>query len=241
MSELSEDGGNGTRVAVVEESVLQRARIGQLLAQELHLDVVRTGSGMRSLVDWLRRTPQAEWPHLLVLGLPSRSDFVPFTHVVLTLRHAGIRVLAMSSPPSRLLARRLMTDGVDGLISTADTEADFLATVEEVLRGGEVITARARADVQSIARGPRLSAQEERVLVLYSSGLTIAETAESIGVRLDTARKYLTRVRDKYTAFGWPARSKLELARIAWAEGYADPEVTTNRPEPATTESTSSR
>ena len=63
------------------------------------------------------------------------------------------------------------------------------------------------------------------MLALYASGFTIVEVADRIGVRHDTARKYLNRVRAKFTAAGWPARSKLQLARIAWAEGYADPEA----------------
>ncbi len=204
---------------------MQRHRVGQLLAEELHLDVVQHGSGLGSFMQWLRPTEQMRWPHLLVLGIPAHGEVAPYSKVVAALRQAGIRVLAMTSSPSRPIARQLLADGIDGMVSTTDGEREFLRAADAVLSGRSVATPGALADVQRIAEGPRLSIQEERVLALYASGLTIVEVANSIGVRHDTARKYLNRVRDKFTAAGWPARSKLELARIAWAEGYADPDA----------------
>lgn len=213
--------------------MLQRSRIGQLLTQELRLDVVHSGAGMRPLLDWLRGVDQTQWPHLLVLGVPALGDAAPFAQAVGALRSAGIRVLAVTSAPSRRISRRLMTDGVEGFISTTDAESEFLHAAGRVLTGHAVTTPRAHTDVQRHAQGPRLSIQEERVLALYASGFTIAEVAVRIGVRHDTARKYLTRVRDKFTDAGWPARTKLQLARIAWAEGYADPDTDPLAVEPA--------
>ena len=233
MFEVREGTRRGRRAAVAEESVLQRSRVGQLLGQELRLDVVHTGGGIRPLLEWLRGVDQTQWPHLLVLGVPPQGEAAPYTQAVGALRSAGIRVLAMTSAPSRRISRRLMSDGVEGFVSTSDAESEFLHAAGRVLTGHSVTTPRAHADVQRHAQGPRLSIQEERVLALYASGLTIAEVAVRIGVRHDTARKYLNRVRDKFTDAGWPARSKLQLARIAWAEGYADPDTELLAVEPA--------
>lgn len=221
---------------MAEESVLQRSRVGQLLTQDLRLDVVQAGAGMRPLLDWLRSVDQTRWPHLLVIGVPAHGEIAPYVNAVAALRGAGMRVLALTSAPSRHISRRLMTDGVEGFVSTTDSESEFLSVAEKVIAGRVVVTDRALADVERQAQGPRLSIQEERVLALYASGLTITEVAVRIGVRHDTARKYLNRVRDKFTAAGWPARSKLQLARIAWAEGYADPDASDldARPVPVT-------
>lgn len=202
---------------------MQRNRAGQLLTEELRLDVVHTGAGLRPLLEWLRRVDQTRWPHLLVLGVPHRGEAAPYAEAVATLRGAGMRVLAVTSSPARHISRRLLSDGVEGLVSTSDSEPEFLSAAAKVLAGRGIATPRALADAERQVQGPRLSIQEERVLALYASGHTIAEVADRIGVRHDTARKYLNRVRDKFTAAGWPARSKLQLARIAWAEGYADP------------------
>lgn len=225
MFEVHGHARRGKRAAVADESVLQRSRIHQLLSQELRLDVVQTGAGMRHLLDWLRRADPSQWPHLMVLAVPSAGDVAAYSHAVGALRGAGVRVLAVTSSPARRISRRLLADGVEGFVSTADSEQEFLAAAGSVLAGRTLATARARADLQRQAQGPRLSIQEERVLALYASGFTIVEVADHIGVRHDTARKYLNRVRAKFTAAGWPARSKLQLARIAWAEGYADPEA----------------
>lgn len=223
--EVREDARHGRRAAVAEESVLQRSRVGQLLTQELRLEVVQAGAGLRPLLEWLRRVDQTQWPHLLVLGVPPRGEAAPYADAVAALRGAGMRVLAVTSSPARHISRRLMADGVEGFVSTTDSEPEFLSAAAKVLAGRAITTPRAHADAQRHAQGPRLSIQEERVLALYATGYTIAEVADRIGVRHDTARKYLNRVRDKFTAAGWPARSKLQLARIAWAEGYADPEA----------------
>lgn len=72
---------------------------------------------------------------------------------------------------------------------------------------------------------PRLSIQEERALVLYATGLSLDEVAASMNVQPYTARQYVNRVKSKYTKAGVTARTRLDLGRIAWADGYVDPAV----------------
>ncbi|MEU4014932.1 sigma factor-like helix-turn-helix DNA-binding protein [Microbacterium sp. NPDC028030] len=208
------------RAAVVDESVLQRTRVGQLLSQELRLEVVHATATVGQFLAWIERTDRTRWPHLLVIALDIHPGSSRDLTVIAALRAAGIRVLALLSSRSRVLTNQLVTAGIDAVVATADDEDAFLAAAQTVLSGGSTISAGARPPAPGPEGAPRLSRQEERVLALYASGLTIAEVAERIGVRHDTARKYLQRVRDKLSMPGRPARSKLELARIAWAEGY---------------------
>jgi len=208
------------RAAVVEESVLQRSRAAQLLREELGLDVVHAGASLRLFMAWLQRTDRTRWPHLLVLDLPSPDDTARDLDVIAALRDAGIRVLVLSALQPRSTARRIVSLGVDGIVSTADSEETFLSAAESALGGTVTISAQAHTAIYGAATALGLSRQEERALALYASGLTIAEVADRIGVRHDTARKYLKRVRTKFALAGHPARTKLDLARIAWAEGY---------------------
>jgi len=76
---------------------------------------------------------------------------------------------------------------------------------------------------------PRLSIQEERALTLYASGLTLEDVATAMHVRPDTAKQYLDRVKRKYSAAGIPARTRLDLGRIAWVDGYVDPTLPPQR------------
>lgn len=134
-----------------------------------------------------------------------------------------MRVLALTSPSTRTTARRVADAGTEGFVSTADAEDDFVAAAAIVLSGGTITTPSAHAIIHVSSAGTRLSEQEARVLALYANGLTISQAADAMGIRHDTARKYLNRVRDKFTSAGRPARSKLQLAQIAWADGYAEP------------------
>ncbi|GAB3601298.1 helix-turn-helix transcriptional regulator [Microbacterium tumbae] len=199
--------------------VLQRSRIGQLLADEGALEVVHESGALRQFMSWLSKADRGRWPHLLSFGVPADATDRPPLRAVSALRRAGIRILLVAPPSSRANSRTLMDSGADGIVSTSDGEAEFLAAATTVLAGAPFVSAHAQSMIDGTQRAARLSAQEERVLTLYASGMTVAEAAAAIGVRHDTARKYLNRVRDKYTAAGRPARTKLELARIAWAEG----------------------
>src|SRR5690606_3091471 len=70
------------------------------------------------------------------------------------------------------------------------------------------------------ATRPRLSAGEVTALTLYVSGLTTARVAERMGVRYETAKTYLRRVREKYAKVNRPASKKADLTRRAAEDGY---------------------
>jgi DNA-binding NarL/FixJ family response regulator len=59
---------------------------------------------------------------------------------------------------------------------------------------------------------PRLSTREREVLLAYASGMTLTAAARHVGVRPETAKTYLDRVKAKYQALGRPTRTKHELA-----------------------------
>lgn len=210
------------RAAVIDESVLRREAIQQALGDELQLKIVMTAGDARTLVSWLRRADRSRWPHLVALSLPPDGGATEHSHIVAALRGAGMRVLALTSGASRSIGKRLHDDGIDGLLSHSDTRQELLTVAESVLAGRRTVSPAAEFETVRSPWGVRLSHQEERILALYASGLTVAEAAAAIGVRHDTARKYLARVRDKYTAAGRPARSKIDLARIAQDEGLIE-------------------
>ena len=106
------------RAAVVEESVMQRARSVQLLQGELGLEVVHFCSSLRSFLAWMQNTDRMRWPHLLVLDLPSEDDAPRQLDLLAALRDAGMRVLILSTLRARHLARRVISRGVDGIVST---------------------------------------------------------------------------------------------------------------------------
>ena len=70
---------------------------------------------------------------------------------------------------------------------------------------------------------PELTDQEQRVLMLYASGLKMAAVARTLHISPYTAKEYIDRVRTKYANAGRPASTKLDLHREAVRDGYVEP------------------
>lgn len=212
-----------TKVAVVEDHTLQRTYTTRLLASQPDLDVVFAGEALPDLLHWLRGAPPQHRPQLLLLDLMAdRRD--PADPVdVRRLVSGGVRVLIFSAMTSARLVRSMLESGVSGVIGKRDSEASILNAVRSTLSGREWMSTELAEVIAHDPQRPRLSDQEERALVLYSSGIPLDDVANSLGVKKDTAKKYLQRVRNKYAGAGRPMRSRLEMSRIAEADGYVEP------------------
>ncbi len=208
------------RAAVVEPYVMQRTRTAEVLERQGGLEVVHASDSMAALMTWMRGQDRSNWPHLLVVDLlplrPGDRDVAAVT----ALREAGMRVLLLSGLSPRRSAQRVAVAGVDGIVSKLDAEQTFLECVAAALVGEPAVSAVARAAISRSADAPDLSPQEAKVLALYVDGSPIAAVAEQIGVRPDTARKYLARVKQKYASMGRTASTKLDLARLAYEDGF---------------------
>jgi len=211
------------RVAIVEDHLLQRARTEELIAREPGFEVVFSAETLPLFVEWVRAEPRESRPHLLVLDLMVERRPSVDLAVVEALLDAGLRIVVLSALASPALVRGIVRAGVTGIVGKRDSEDDILAAIRAVLRDEEWMTTELAAVIAGDADRPKLSVQEERALVLYASGLTVAQLAVAMNISSETAKQYLDRVRLKYTRAGVPARSKLDLGRIAWSEGYLDP------------------
>ncbi|MFG2334969.1 hypothetical protein [Streptomyces yangpuensis] len=69
------------------------------------------------------------------------------------------------------------------------------------------------------AEVPHLAPQELRVLLGYTSGLTLESAGRRAGIAPNTAKFYLSRVKAKYLAAGRPAHTKIELAERVREDG----------------------
>lgn len=211
------------KVAIVEDHLLQRRRTAQLLNSQQGLKVVHACETMPEFMTWLSTSEPAQRPHLLVLDLMVEREPSVDPRTVKALVDAGLRILVLSALASPPLVKEVIRAGVGGVVGKRDDEADIVAAVWAVLQRGEWFTTEVAGVIAGDPNRPVLSVQEERALVLYASGLTLSAVAESIGVKPDTAKQYLDRVKAKYAAVGRPVRTKLDLGKVAWADGYVDP------------------
>ncbi len=210
------------RIVIVEDHLLQRKRTEELIAAQPGLRVVSSFETLPEFIEWLSVSDRAVWPQLLVLDLVAERQPSVDPAVVRALVNAGLRIVVLSALVSPSLVREIIRAGVGGIVGKRDTEDDIIAAIWAVLRRGEWMTAELASVIASDPSRPQLSVQEERSLVLYASGLTLDAVAASIGVKRDTAKQYIDRVKAKYTAAGRPVRTKLDLHKIAVADGYAD-------------------
>jgi DNA-binding NarL/FixJ family response regulator len=210
------------RVAIVEDHLLQRRRTEELINSHARLSVVHSGETMPEFLSWLNSADRQQLPHLLVLDLMVDRQPSVDPAVVSSLVRAGLRIVVLSAMASPALVRQVIKAGVGGVVGKRDSEHDVVAAIVAVLQRGEWMTAELASVIASDPSRPQLSIQEERALVLYASGLTLEAVATSIGVKRDTAKQYIDRVKAKYTAAGRPVRTKLDLHKIATADGYTD-------------------
>ncbi|HEX7738751.1 MAG TPA: response regulator transcription factor [Marmoricola sp.] len=210
------------RVAVVEDHLLQRKRTEELVDAQDGLRVVHSSETFPEFLRWLGAADVRERPHLVVLDLIVDRGPNVDPERVRRLIESGVRVLVLSALTSPRLVREVIRAGVGGVVSKRDREEDIVVAIWAVLRHEHWVTPELASVIATEADRPRLSDQEERALVLYASGLTLDGVASELGVRPDTAKKYLSRVKAKYAAAGRPVRTKVDLGREATRDGLLD-------------------
>jgi len=209
-------------VAVVEDHLLQRKRTEELVAAQPGLRTVWSGETLPEFLAWVKGVADADRPHLLLLDLMVERGPTATPEQIETVIGAGIRVLVISALASPALIRRVIRAGVGGVVGKRDSEADIVAAIWTTLGQGHWVTPELASVIAGDENRPTLSEQEERVLVLYASGLTLDGVAEALGIKADTAKKYLSRVKVKYADAGRPATTKLELNEVARQDGLLE-------------------
>ena len=211
------------RVAIVEDHMMQRKRTEELVTAQAGLQVVWSGDTLPDFLGWVGTAPDQLRPHLLVLDLMVERGPSVNPDVVRALTRSGIKVLVLSAMASPELVRKILRAGIGGIAGKRDSEEDIVAAMWTVIGRGQWLTPELASVIAGDSDRPQLSDQEERALVLYASGLTLDAVAEALGVKKDTAKKYLSRVKAKYAAAGRPASTKLDLNAVAQQDGYLDP------------------
>lgn len=98
-------------------------------------------------------------------------------------------------------------DAVGQLVS-----AGYRVIVISVLAAAGNTNAAPLPPIGAGVRRPHLAPQERAVLLAYASGMTLAAAARHVGIRPNTAKVYLERVKEKYRHAGRPTYTKLDLA-----------------------------
>ncbi|HET8658150.1 MAG TPA: response regulator [Micromonosporaceae bacterium] len=209
------------RVGVVDNDRMLIEGIHRWTADTADLRLVASAATVPDLLD---PAPPELDVILLDLVLQDRSE-----------PPANIRRCAASGRPVLVLSvwsgPELILDafeaGAQGYVTKDHDLAALGEAIREVAGGGTAYSPELAhamlADRR--ARRPVLSTQERSVLLAYASGMTLRAAARHVGIRPETAKTYLDRVKAKYQRVGRPAYTKIDLARrveeddLAWAPG----------------------
>jgi DNA-binding NarL/FixJ family response regulator len=209
------DANPPPRVAIVDDHPLVRQGIGNLLNDELGAEIVASTDRLDEVL------ALGSPPDLLLLDL-DLGDATPDAQAVASLVTAGIPVLVVSALGSAKAIREMLRSGVAGFISKKEPPQVLVDAVSEVLATGRWTGPAAAAAIIGDPDRPHLSPQEERVLVLYASGLKLVSAARAVGISLPTAKTYVNRIRAKYEQAGRPVPTKTDLYREAVRDGYLE-------------------
>ncbi|MGW6934628.1 LuxR C-terminal-related transcriptional regulator [Lentzea sp. NPDC054927] len=149
------------------------------------------------------------------------ADGSTLTSNVTTLMNEGFAVLVISSQPQRKevppVIRRLRVN----FMSKDDLADRLLESIEATASGKTVISADV---ISAVLHGsgdePKLTSREQEIMALIASGRTAKQVARRLGIREDTVRDHVERVRKKYQATGQNLDNPIKIHYAALDAGY---------------------
>lgn len=207
----------GIRVAIVDDHRLMLDGLSTWLTTRADdLDVVVAVTRFRDLI----RHPR--FPVDVVLLDIDLGDDVPAGAKIVELCAAGVAVVVISTFSDPRRVRECVSAGALGYVPKSENADEMAHAVRSAARGEGYVTPALAAMLVADEHeepGPALSPQERRALVLYASGLPLKTVARQLDISVETAKTYLTRVREKYAHAGREARTKIALHRRAVEDG----------------------
>ncbi len=206
------------RVGIVDDHRLMLDGLSTWLgAEAADLEVTIAVTAFRDLL----RHPR--FPVNVVLLDLDLGDDVPTSAKIVELAAAGVAVVVVSTFADPRRVRESIAAGALGYVPKSENAAEIVYAVRAAARGEAHVT-QALAAMLVAGDGPdestpSLSPQERRALVLYASGLPLKSVARQLDISVETAKTYLTRVREKYAHAGREARTKIALHRRAVEDG----------------------
>jgi DNA-binding NarL/FixJ family response regulator len=175
---------------------------------------------------WLELVHSANFPTQLVFIDFQLREQVSIEARVRTCRAAGAKVIVLSGLETTEARERALAAGAAGFVSKAQPLREIMDIARDVMGvSGEAEEQRDWRPLpvaQSTVERPKLSSGETEALKLYVLGNSTSEVAEIMGVRYETAKTYLRRVREKYARANRPASRKADLIRRAAEDGYLE-------------------
>lgn len=203
------------RVVILEDHPMMRDMLEARLVSHLRdMKIVYSGGS----IEQARAAAGHESVSCVVLDL-DLGDGVAFTENLTAVEAMNAPVVVVSASASPKVVQSAMSRGVKAYVSKNSTADEFLRAIDAAMRNAAYVSTDLAGILATKVEGVKLSQQEQRALILYSSGMKIDAVARKMEVSPGTVKEYIKRVRAKYSAAGIPLPTKVELYRAAQEEG----------------------
>ncbi|WP_281169775.1 response regulator [Gryllotalpicola ginsengisoli] len=179
------------------------------------IDVVET------VASWPELMTSAKFPVDVVLLDLDLKDNIPISVKLATLKSANVKTVLMSAYSDPNVVREALASGALGYVVKSEDAAMIAEAIRSAVAGESFISAELDLALNTTegSGGPKLSAQERRVMALYGAGEPVKSVAYKLGISDETAKSYLKRIREKYRLAGYDVGTKVALRKRAIADG----------------------
>lgn len=209
------------RILIVDDHVIVRQGIAQLVNREPDLDVCEEAGDADSAVAVLRET-QVDLA-IVDISLPGTSGI----ELVKQMRdmQPQLPVLVMSMHDEALYSDRAFRAGAKGYVMKQEATEKLLAAIRKILNGGVYVSDRMQTVMvqrflnsgvdETVSFIDNLTDREFEILRMIGQGLTVAEIADKLGRSAKTVEAHRANLREKLGL-----KRAAELARFAtqWVE-----------------------
>lgn len=209
------------RILIVDDHVIVRQGIAQLVNREPDLDVCEEAGDADSAVAVLRET-QVDLA-IVDISLPGTSGI----ELVKQIRdmQPQLPVLVMSMHDEALYSDRAFRAGAKGYVMKQEATEKLLAAIRKILNGGVYVSDRMQTVMvqrflnsgvdETVSFIDNLTDREFEILRMIGQGLTVAEIADKLGRSAKTVEAHRANLREKLGL-----KRAAELARFAtqWVE-----------------------
>jgi len=208
------------RVLIVDDHAVVRSGIRLLLAQEPDLEPVgEAGTGREALFQARDLKPDVV---LMDVVMPDQTGLDVLPQLLHELPDTKVLLLSMQDDPRYV--REEFAAGASGYVLKEAADAEVVAAVREVARGGRYVNPElgarlvaAEADAARRAEEDPLSEREREVLRLLALGHTNQEIAKQLYISVRTAETHRAHIMQKLRL-----QSRAELVRYAIAQGLLE-------------------
>jgi two-component system response regulator NreC len=208
------------RVLIVDDHTVVRSGLRLLLIANDDIDVVGEAGTARDAVFRARQLK----PDVILMDvvMPDQSGIEAVPQLVH--EHPETKVLMLSMQDDPRYVREAFAAGASGYVLKEAADAEVVAAVREVARGGRYVNPElgarlvaAEADARRQAEEDPLSEREREVLRLLALGHTNQEIAKSLYISVRTAETHRAHIMQKLRL-----ASRAELVRYALAQGLLE-------------------